>query len=84
MDARHGRHQFCHQWQQSHHEHKISLYSGQPNLYFGDLGSTISGQLIGELDTMIVAHALAHYRTLVTNNTRHFPPYSLQNWDDAP
>ena len=42
------------------------------------------GQTIGELDTMIAAHALAVDATLVTNNTRHFArigaPLALANW----
>ena len=45
---------------------------------------TASGQLIGELDRMIAAHALARASMLVTNNTRHFerlaPPLQLENW----
>ena len=48
---------------------------------------TTSGQLIGELDMMIAAHALSHGCTLVTNNTRHFarlaPPLQLENWAEA-
>lgn len=41
------------------------------------------GQLIGALDTMIAAHALASNTILVTNNTREFsrvPELRLQNW----
>jgi tRNA(fMet)-specific endonuclease VapC len=45
---------------------------------------TISGSLIGELDMMIAAHAMALGATLVTNNTRHFertaPPLLIENW----
>lgn len=48
---------------------------------------TLSGQLIGELDMMIAAHALARGCTLVTNNMRHFgrlvPPLQLENWADS-
>ncbi len=48
---------------------------------------TTSGQLIGELDMMIAAHALARGCTLVTNNTRHFarlaPPLQLENWAES-
>jgi len=50
-----------------------------------------TGQIIGEMDTMIAAHAIALGATLVTNNTRHFarisPPLRLENWvttDDDP
>jgi tRNA(fMet)-specific endonuclease VapC len=43
-----------------------------------------SGQIIGEMDTMIAAHAISLEATLVTNNTRHFervsPPLRLENW----
>lgn len=48
---------------------------------------TTSGQLIGELDMMIAAHALAQNCILVTNNTRHFarvaPPLQLANWAES-
>jgi tRNA(fMet)-specific endonuclease VapC len=43
-----------------------------------------TGNLIGELDMMIAAHALALGATLVTNNVRHFQriaaPLTLVNW----
>jgi tRNA(fMet)-specific endonuclease VapC len=41
---------------------------------YGRLGAKLaaSGATIGELDTMIAAHALTLGLTLVTNNTRHF------------
>lgn len=41
------------------------------------------GQLVGALDTMIAAHALASNAILVTNNTLEFsrvPELRLQNW----
>ena len=45
---------------------------------------TVAGRLIGELDMMIAAHALALSAVLVTNNTRHFEqieaPLILANW----
>jgi tRNA(fMet)-specific endonuclease VapC len=45
---------------------------------------TQGGQLIGELDMMIAAHALAIGAVLVTNNTRHFAriagSLALANW----
>ena len=48
---------------------------------------TTSGQLIGELDMMIAAHALARSCILVTNNTRHFarlaPPLQIENWAES-
>lgn len=42
-----------------------------------------SGQPIGEMDTMIAAHAISLGAVLVTNNTRHFerlPELRLENW----
>lgn len=42
-----------------------------------------AGRRIGELDTMIAAHAIALGAVLVTNNTRHFgriPALRLENW----
>ncbi|MSQ60457.1 MAG: type II toxin-antitoxin system VapC family toxin [Betaproteobacteria bacterium] len=42
-----------------------------------------SGKLIGNLDMMIAAHALATDLALVTNNERHFkrvPGLCLENW----
>jgi tRNA(fMet)-specific endonuclease VapC len=45
---------------------------------------TLSANLIGELDMMIAAQALAAGSILVSNNTRHFarlaPPLQLENW----
>jgi tRNA(fMet)-specific endonuclease VapC len=41
------------------------------------------GERIGELDTMIAAHALTLDLTLVTNNTRHFTRVQnlrVENW----
>jgi tRNA(fMet)-specific endonuclease VapC len=44
----------------------------------------VAGQVIGEQDTMIAAHALSLNATLVTNNVRHFqrvgPELRLENW----
>ncbi len=45
---------------------------------------TVSGNLIGELDIMIAAHAMAAGAILVTNNTRHYSritlPLVIENW----
>jgi len=41
------------------------------------------GNLIGDMDTLIAAHALAKDLILVTHNTRHFdriPGLKLQDW----
>jgi tRNA(fMet)-specific endonuclease VapC len=44
----------------------------------------VAGTPIGEMDTLIAAHALAADAVLVTNNTRHFDriklPLMLENW----
>ena len=49
---------------------------------------TRTGHLIGELDMMIAAHALAADAVLVTNNVKHYArieaPLQLANWSDAP
>jgi tRNA(fMet)-specific endonuclease VapC len=43
-----------------------------------------AGTPIGEMDTLIAAHAIASDAVLVTNNTRHFEPIKfplmLENW----
>lgn len=42
-----------------------------------------SGQSIGEMDTMIAAHALVENLIVVTHNTRHFervPGLQLEDW----
>ncbi|MEO5952584.1 MAG: PIN domain-containing protein, partial [Chloroflexia bacterium] len=42
-----------------------------------------TGQLIGEVDTLIAATALVHNLVLVTNNERHFnrvPGLQIENW----
>lgn len=52
---------------------------------YGDIAARLqqTGQPIGEMDTMIAAHALAEKLTLVTHNTRHFeriPGLKLEDW----
>ena len=45
---------------------------------------TRTGNLIGEIDMLIAAHAIAADAVLVTNNTRHFKriklPLMMANW----
>jgi len=45
-----------------------------------------AGTPIGEMDTLIAAHAIAADAILVTNNTRHFGmirlPLMLENWTE--
>lgn len=52
---------------------------------FGEVGAALagSGEPIGQLDTMIAAHALSLELVLVTNNTKHFGRVvglPLENW----
>lgn len=54
--------------------------------FYADIRYTLvqSGQLIGELDMMIAAHAMALGAVLITNNTRHYEriplPLKIENW----
>ncbi len=52
---------------------------------YGDIAARLhkTGQAIGQLDTMIAAHALVTGLILVTHNTRHFQRVSglkLEDW----
>ena len=52
---------------------------------FGSIAATLSkeGEPIGQMDTLIAAHALSVGATLVTNNERHFskvPGLRIENW----
>ena len=52
---------------------------------YGDIAAHLqqTGQVIGEMDTLIAAHALAEDLILVTHNTRHFeriPGLKLEDW----
>lgn len=52
---------------------------------FGNIGAALvaAGVPIGQMDTLIAAHALSVGATLVTNNQRHFskvPGLRLENW----
>ena len=52
---------------------------------FGQIGAALAGRgvPIGQLDTLIAAHALALGTTLVSNNARHFgrvPGLRTDNW----
>jgi tRNA(fMet)-specific endonuclease VapC len=52
---------------------------------FGSVGATLAdaGTPIGQLDTLIAAHAMSLGLVLVTNNTRHFSKIRglrIENW----
>jgi tRNA(fMet)-specific endonuclease VapC len=52
---------------------------------FGSVAAALSkhGEPIGQMDTLIAAHALSIGATLVTNNERHFSKVSgltIENW----
>jgi tRNA(fMet)-specific endonuclease VapC len=54
-------------------------------LHFGAVASQLAeqGSPIGELDTLIAAHALSLELTLITNNLKHFqrvPGLTVENW----
>ncbi len=54
---------------------------------YGQIGAMLKrqGTLVGEMDTLIAAHALAENLILVTHNTRHFkriPGLKLEDWID--
>ena len=53
--------------------------------HYGALKHTLrtQGTPIGDMDTLIAAHALAEKLTLITHNTRHFenvPGLKLEDW----
>jgi len=55
---------------------------------YGDVGATLAerGSPIGQMDTLIAAHALALDRVLVTNNVKHFARVRglrTENWARA-
>lgn len=55
---------------------------------FGAIAATLSesGEPIGQMDTLIAAHALALGAVLVTNNQKHFSKVrglKLENWADT-
>lgn len=61
----------------------------EPALWvYGELRTRLErqGTPIGSLDTLIAAHALSQYATLITNNTVEFarvPGLQLDNWVPA-
>jgi tRNA(fMet)-specific endonuclease VapC len=60
-------------------------FDGAAAAEFGAVGAAhaASGVPVGQLDTLIAAHALARDATLVTNNERHFSKVAglrIENW----
>lgn len=63
----------------------ILEYDFKASIKYGKIRATLekSGKIIGGLDMVIVAHALANKMTLVTNNTKEFERVEnlvLDNW----
>jgi tRNA(fMet)-specific endonuclease VapC len=64
---------------------RVAPFDEAAAMRFGQVGATLaeSGVPIGQMDTMIAAHALSLGLTLVTNNSKHFGRVSglrLENW----
>jgi tRNA(fMet)-specific endonuclease VapC len=60
-------------------------FDSEAALRYGEVGALLAemGSPIGQMDTLIAAHALALDRVLVTNNTKHFSKVRglrVQNW----
>lgn len=60
-------------------------YNFKASIEYGKIRATLekSGKIIGGLDMMIAAHALANKMTFVTNNTKEFERVEnlvLDNW----
>lgn len=64
----------------------VLAWDGEAARWYAEIRHRLktTGQPIGEMDTMIAAHAIAAGATLVSNNTRHFgrieAPLTLVNW----
>jgi tRNA(fMet)-specific endonuclease VapC len=65
---------------------RVLAWDGEAADYYAEIRHQLvsTGRVIGEMDMMIAAHALATGAVLVTNNTRHFErialPLLLGNW----
>jgi tRNA(fMet)-specific endonuclease VapC len=83
LPADHRLHQAVHQFLQIL---QVLAWDGIAARWYADIRYRLktTGQPIGEMDTMIAAHALATGAALITNNTRHFgrieAPLTLVNW----
>jgi tRNA(fMet)-specific endonuclease VapC len=66
---------------------EILPFDGQSAMAYGEIRSHLEqqGQLIGSLDMLIAAQAVAHKLTLVSNNLKEFervPDLLCANWVD--
>lgn len=65
---------------------RVLAWDGEAADYYAEIRHQLAGagRVIGEMDMMIAAHALAAGAVLVTNNVRHFErialPLLLENW----
>jgi len=64
---------------------RVVAFDGECAVTYGRIGAKLAarGEVIGETDTLIAAHALTLSVTLVTNNERHFsrvPALRIVNW----
>jgi tRNA(fMet)-specific endonuclease VapC len=64
---------------------EVAAFDDEAAAEFGRLGTLLAerGTPIGEIDTLIAAHAVALKTTLVTSNTRHFtrvPGLVVESW----
>lgn len=64
---------------------RVVPFDGPAADHFGRIGTLLAnhGVPIGQMDTMIAAHAISLELILVTNNTKHFgrvTGLSLENW----
>ena len=64
---------------------RLEIIPWAASVHYGKLRATLqnTGTPIGNMDTLIAAHALSQNSILVTNNTRHFrrvPGLKVENW----
>ena len=64
---------------------EVLPYDAKASQHYGQIKATLEkkGQLIGENDIHIAAHAISHGLILVSNNVREFkrvPNLALENW----
>ncbi len=64
---------------------RLEIIPWAASVHYGKLRAMLqnSGTPIGNMDTLIAAHALSQDSILVTNNTKHFrrvPGLKIENW----